>query len=334
MNENQHKIFHTPTLTESYRDNGKEEMVMCLLPFHKLFEDNNVKATEPYKLFTLADGYGNENQLFNPHNKKHIAFLPRAYAEHLFGTLQVIPYTMLVTQHNDGTHTVFGYHREETSGEQRLVGKHSLGFGGHVSLEDIQGAPYHLEYNIDKESDDFLKFSIYNTVSYAAAREISEETTFLDYADSTYPSEGDLLSIPFMEYCGAFKEAVTDGLTIAESEEPAIERVHQATLFHLGVFADNTTEVNAVHLCMANVMMIPSGFDNEEEFFADDNAKNFVDSSEDTLVIYPIKGGFEAVKDYVTSGQVEFEPWSVTLVEMVDAVLNADTQGTTVEKQP
>jgi predicted NUDIX family phosphoesterase len=62
-------------------------------------------------------------------------FMPRNLAEENFDYKQIIPY--LVFQHQD---TYFLMQRKSGSSEQRLANKYSLGIGGHLREEDMDGA--------------------------------------------------------------------------------------------------------------------------------------------------------------------------------------------------
>ena len=62
-------------------------------------------------------------------------FIPRNEAETDFNYKQIIPY--LVFQHND---KYFLMQRKAGSSEQRLANKYSLGIGGHLREEDMDGA--------------------------------------------------------------------------------------------------------------------------------------------------------------------------------------------------
>lgn len=62
-------------------------------------------------------------------------FMPRNLAEENFDYKQIIPY--LIFQHQD---TYFLMQRKAGSSEQRLANKYSLGIGGHLREEDMDGA--------------------------------------------------------------------------------------------------------------------------------------------------------------------------------------------------
>jgi predicted NUDIX family phosphoesterase len=62
-------------------------------------------------------------------------FVERAYAERTPSLKQVIPYSIIVC---DGR--VLLFQRLATGGEQRLHGKLSIGIGGHINPEDLDGA--------------------------------------------------------------------------------------------------------------------------------------------------------------------------------------------------
>lgn len=307
----------------SYDVDGKEEMVLTLLPHHPLFQNTNPESSVFLPSTEL------QGELFKPENKRHMAFIPRAYAERLPTAKQIIPYNLLMAIHGDNSYTLFAYARKDTSGEQRLVGKHSLGFGGHISIEDVQSAPYYLEHSISEETDEeilnsVVTFSLYKTMSYAALREVAEETSFLDFKDETQVlSPGNLLDVPFYENGsgGSFKEVLEQGLPEFDNLEQTDEKSDQACLYHLGVFGDNTTPVNSVHICMANVLVVPSGYATEEEFNQNHNTeKPFVKAKEDTLDIYPV-GNIDKVEKLIEVGLAEFEPWSITLVDMFKAAI-------------
>lgn len=62
-------------------------------------------------------------------------FMPRHEAETNFAYKQIIPY--LIFQHQD---RYFLMQRKGSASEQRLAGKYSLGIGGHLRQEDMEGA--------------------------------------------------------------------------------------------------------------------------------------------------------------------------------------------------
>lgn len=65
-------------------------------------------------------------------------FLARKYVENNPDFKQVIPYTAIAKVNEEGV-KFYSYQRvaAESTGEKRLVGKTSIGFGGHVSIEDF-----------------------------------------------------------------------------------------------------------------------------------------------------------------------------------------------------
>lgn len=67
--------------------------------------------------------------------EQHKEFMPRGLAEDDAAYKQIIPY--LVFRHND---LYFLMQRKGSSSEQRLASKYSLGIGGHLRQEDIQGS--------------------------------------------------------------------------------------------------------------------------------------------------------------------------------------------------
>lgn len=73
---------------------------------------------------------------------------------------QIIPYVCVATQRDDKLH-FWPYRRTETSGEVRLQGNVSIGFGGHIDLVDVM--------------DDNSVIDLFQTIGNAAARELGEE---------------------------------------------------------------------------------------------------------------------------------------------------------------
>lgn len=66
-------------------------------------------------------------------------FLARKYVENNPDFKQVIPYTAIAKVDKEEGVKLYSYQRveAESTGEKRLVGKTSIGFGGHVSIEDF-----------------------------------------------------------------------------------------------------------------------------------------------------------------------------------------------------
>ena len=87
---------------------------------------------------------------------QHLWFAPRAAVEHRFEFRQIIPYIVLRCRA-----ALVVYQRTSKGSESRLHGVLSLGFGGHVGIDDavLEGAVIDLE----------------STLQRAAERELSEE---------------------------------------------------------------------------------------------------------------------------------------------------------------
>ena len=97
-------------------------------------------------------------------------FMARKYVENNPDFKQVIPYTAIARVNEEGI-KFYSYQRveAESTGEKRLVGKTSIGFGGHVSIEDFI---YYVDYPA-------------NPVMFAITRELAEEVT-LPSIDDTF----------------------------------------------------------------------------------------------------------------------------------------------------
>ena len=81
---------------------------------------------------------------------------------------QVLPYTVIAK--TDDGQTLYGlYQRMETVGEERLAGKVSIGFGGHVDFADIR-------------ADEKSVVDLFATIEHSRMREMDEE---LDVGEDT-----------------------------------------------------------------------------------------------------------------------------------------------------
>lgn len=96
---------------------------------------------------------------------------PRTLLEQDSNFKHIIPY--IVIKHKD---TFLVYQRTSTGGEGRLHGNHSIGFGGHIDVGDV-------EYANNGETIDVFK-----SILYSAERELYEEL-YLDY----YTSKNDII---------------------------------------------------------------------------------------------------------------------------------------------
>jgi predicted NUDIX family phosphoesterase len=90
-----------------------------------------------------------------------------------------LPYTLVGYRDENGQVRVTTYHRKKGGGEERLDGASSIGWGGHIEMEDIA-------FTADKDID--LPQTIENNV----LRELQEEITV---TDSTTGEEVDISSI-------------------------------------------------------------------------------------------------------------------------------------------
>lgn len=88
-----------------------------------------------------------------------LCFMPRSSVENDFGYKQIIPYVVVMRPSGK----ILSYIRSKRSGEQRLVGKRSIGIGGHINESDC---------GIDRMTGQFDWRTIYITGS---ERELSEE---------------------------------------------------------------------------------------------------------------------------------------------------------------
>ena len=87
---------------------------------------------------------------------------------------QLLPYVMVTDKNELGETRYAVYRRTKTVGESRLVGKASIGFGGHVDLADVETYPgYPSVVNLSE------------TLDLASIRELEEE---VDFSEGSYYS--------------------------------------------------------------------------------------------------------------------------------------------------
>jgi predicted NUDIX family phosphoesterase len=80
------------------------------------------------------------DDLLSPENT---SYRPRSEMEQDPGYKQLIPYVIFRHTTASGRHSIFRYTRGSGQGEQRLHRKHSVGIGGHISVEDAsETSPY------------------------------------------------------------------------------------------------------------------------------------------------------------------------------------------------
>lgn len=93
-----------------------------------------------------------------------VAIREREHLEQDPNYRQVIPYVMLAVRDKDNKALFVPYARTKQSGEERLRGNVSLGFGGHIDLADV----------IHEDS----VINLVQTIGGAVTRELQEEVSF------------------------------------------------------------------------------------------------------------------------------------------------------------
>lgn len=94
---------------------------------------------------------------FSARIRRHGFFVERAYAERSPQLKQVIPYTLVVAEDPIEGPRVLSVRRLPQGGEQRLVGKLSIGIGGHIN--PIDGAEDVIAAGTERELDEELYLS-------------------------------------------------------------------------------------------------------------------------------------------------------------------------------
>lgn len=131
-----------------------------------------------------------------------MAFIPRVDCETDFNYLQLLPYAVVMT--HDGR--IIGYNRPtKGGGEVRLAGNFSIGFGGHVELEDAVSA---------------LGCDVTDTLDRALLRELDEE---IRIEENLIGLSRHVYSLPSLQ---DFRL-----LGIIRSQESDVDRVHLGLVY-------------------------------------------------------------------------------------------------------
>ena len=111
--------------------------------------------------------------------REHGFFVEREYAERTPALKQVIPYSLVIRQGDGGTPEVLCLRRTKAGGEARLHDKLSIGVGGHINPEDMQGASSGASsdspsqgYSQERDGSD--------PIAAATRREVAEEELSID----------------------------------------------------------------------------------------------------------------------------------------------------------
>lgn len=136
---------------------AKVESILCV--YDSLFENVISDICE----FNLEEKFITEDINF--------AFLRRNYAEHDDNFRQVIPYCIIKNGNKWGS-----YVRGVEGGEERLYETHSLGFGGHVAIEDCMISYKDLPRGTSVINTNFnIAHSLISGVEASVFRELYEE---------------------------------------------------------------------------------------------------------------------------------------------------------------
>jgi predicted NUDIX family phosphoesterase len=162
MSQNQEKKFHTKYPAFIVGIDTKAVVEMGLTP--------NCLDNKPWWWFEdngAALGLSDET----PNSKlvnSRIVLRQRNRLESDESVLQILPYTIIgwLGADNDAT-KVSTYYRVPGAGEQRLDGKSSIGWGGHIEYEDFS-------WMANGDLD------LYNTILTNLGRELEEECIFID----------------------------------------------------------------------------------------------------------------------------------------------------------
>ncbi len=92
--------------------------------------------------------------LFAP---EQIRFLPRNEVEEDPGFKQLIPYVLFTHTDENGRLSIFQYTRGRGQGEGRLHSKRSVGIGGHISSDDVDGSADPFQEGMRRELDEEVR---------------------------------------------------------------------------------------------------------------------------------------------------------------------------------
>lgn len=136
---------------------------------------------------------------------------------------QLLPYVFVTKVDSEGNRWYMVYQRAKGIGESRLLGKHSIGFGGHVDIDDVQTS-----------SDGVV--NIGGLIGVNAVRELMEELSIYDVSpDGT-------------------ETKVSDHANKLDIFEEMID----CSVFH-GLINDNSDHVGRDHLGIVISVELPAG---------------------------------------------------------------------------
>lgn len=104
-----------------------------------------VVPTEVFHRLGYFQGFSTEVSRYLPEllDESHTSYRPRSEMEQDPSFKQLIPYVIFRYLDAAGQDTVFQYTRGKGQGEGRLHSKRSVGVGGHISADDLNGAEGH-----------------------------------------------------------------------------------------------------------------------------------------------------------------------------------------------
>lgn len=112
---------------------GEQVLVVPTLLFHEIGYFQGFSGNSELYLRYLLDG-------------AHTLFMPRSAAEEDPSYKQLIPYCLF---RHEGQ--ILNYRRGNGIGEGRLLGKRSVGIGGHISAEDAGGSDHPYQVGMQRE---------------------------------------------------------------------------------------------------------------------------------------------------------------------------------------
>lgn len=146
---------------------------------------------------------------------------------------QFLPYTV-ITQLQDGKVMIALYQRTKLVGEERLGGKYSVGWGGHIDITDIATGSFVEQsltnpHSLTTEASPVI--NLYQTLKQASDREIDEEVRVLDAEGNVVPEA---------------LATVASGLLILDTDE--VGTVHLGLIRHAFLPAGQTIEAREEEL--------------------------------------------------------------------------------------
>lgn len=328
-------------LEQAYDPKQKDEFVLCVLPSHPMYKPENndyfansqttLQFTSPLHFFH-SDEPDSHAVVKDPRQANHTIYMERRYAENFAQVRQLIPYNMIVLVHKDGSHSIQPYQRAKGTGDKRLLGNYSIGYGGHVNMPS--------EKDVELLKRDPKDMSLLNRIALLnLVRELNEEVSFKDitekesmtnyqdhYSDITMPYEGDIDERGWQLRYGVIYDPKPlenfQGQTFAKMCKKLRKEWSQLNRAHSGIahsiiirpftnFMDNDSSVNEVHLCIGGITFVMTDVESHAQYL-ENKDKRMVALENELVLDTPVD-----FDELTRTTYDNFEGWSVTYLKLL-----------------